>query len=190
MRLIVGLGNPGLEYTNTRHNLGWEVIDNIVDALHAGFPAQKFDGGFWGPLTINGEKVCLLKPYTYMNNSGRSVNAVASFYKIESEDILIAVDDINLPLGRLRMRLRGSAGGHNGLKSIIAYLGTLDFARIRIGAGACPTHYNLADWVLGHFTVDERRVIDVAVSRAAQFCQEWCALDIEKVVNRVNSSNV
>jgi len=190
LRLITGLGNPGPEYVNTRHNLGWDVIDFLADELRAGSPSQKFEGGFWGPLFINGEKVCLLKPYTYMNNSGRSISALAAFYKIEVKDILIVVDDINLPLGRLRLRLRGSAGGHNGLKSIIAHLSTLDFARLRIGAGACPQHYDMADWVLGHFSAAERRVADIAVHKAAQFCQEWCALDIEKLMNRVNSSNV
>ncbi len=188
MRLIAGLGNPGAEYALTRHNVGWDVVDRLSARLDAGQPSVKFGGDFWGPLNVGGERCFLLKPHTYMNESGVAVGSLARFYKISPADTLIVVDDINLPVGRMRFRVKGSAGGHNGLKSVIAHLGTLDFPRLRIGVGACPANYDLAGWVLGRFPVSDRDVVDEAIDRASVFCQFWCSeKNVEKLMNRVNS---
>jgi PTH1 family peptidyl-tRNA hydrolase len=190
LRIIAGLGNPGTEYALTRHNVGWNVIDHLVDRISAGSPQTKFGGAFWGPLTLGKEHVCLLKPYTYMNNSGIAVGELACFYKVLPADILVVVDDINLPLGRLRLRMRGSAGGHNGLKSIIAHLGSMDFPRLRLGVNSCPPGRELADWVLGTFTSDDRDIIDRSIEKASAFCVQWCCEDTEKLMNSVNSCDV
>ncbi len=187
MRLIAGLGNPGPEYALTRHNVGWSVIDHLADRLGAGQPQTKFAGGCWGPLTVDGERVCLLKPYTYMNNSGIAVGDFVRFYKIEPADILIVTDDINLPLGRMRIRSKGSAGGHNGLKSIIAHLSSQEFSRLRIGVDPCPQDHDLISWVLGNFSSSERLIIDRAVESASAFCEQWCSTATEKLMNSVNS---
>ena len=190
MRLIAGLGNPGAEYALTRHNIGWEVIDSIVNNLNCGRPSSKFDGAVWGPLNAKEEKFFLLKPYTFMNNSGISVRQTASFYKIPPENILIVLDDVNLPLGRMRIRAKGSAGGHNGLKSIIAHLGSQDFPRLRIGVDHCPPNYDLPSWVLGRFSHSDRDIVDKAISYASDFCLEWCSSSVEKLMNKVNGCNV
>lgn len=190
MRLIAGLGNPGTEYALTRHNVGWDVIDRLADRLDAGNSAVKFGGACWGPLMVKDERVCLLKPYTYMNNSGVAIGELARFFKIEPCDILVVVDDVNLPLGKMRLRAKGSAGGHNGLKSVIAHLSSQDFPRLRIGVGSCPPHFDMIDWVLGHFTSTDRSIIDRAIAQASEFCRDWCALTTEKLMNRVNSCDV
>ena len=187
MRLIAGLGNPGVEYALTRHNVGWDVIDHLAEHLNAGRPLEKFGGACWGPFTIAQERVCLLKPYTFMNNSGVAIGEIARFYKIETRDILVIVDDINLNVGRLRLRAKGSAGGHNGLKSVIAHLSSQDFPRLRIGVGSCPERYDLVDWVLGRFSASERDLIDKAVSAASLYCEQWCKTEINRLMNRVNS---
>ncbi len=190
MRLIAGLGNPGTDYALTRHNVGWDVIDCVMDRLQAGEPSTKFGGACWGPLNVGGERVVFLKPYTYMNNSGIAVGEVARFYKIEPRDILVVVDDINLPLGRMRIRSKGSAGGHNGLKSVIAHLNSGDFSRLRLGVDSCPPRCDMAAWVTGRFSADDRRVIDRSIEKASAFCLEWCSSGAEKLMNRVNSCDV
>jgi len=190
LRLIAGLGNPGTDYALTRHNVGWDVIDCIVNRLQAGESSTKFGGACWGPLNIGGERVVFLKPYTYMNNSGIAVGEVVRFYKIEPKNILVIVDDVNLSLGRMRFRLKGSAGGHNGLKSVIAHLSSMDFPRLRLGVDSCPPHYDMAAWVTGHFSADDRRVIERSIEKASVFCLEWCSSDAEKLMNRVNSCDV
>ena len=189
MRLITGLGNPGTEYALTRHNVGWNVIDSIANSLDAGRPSVKFEGALWS-LNFKGERLLLLKPYTYMNNSGISVRQAAAFYKIPAEEILVVSDDINLPLGKMRLRAKGSAGGHNGLKSIIAHLGSQDFPRLRIGVDPCPPNFDQAAWVLGHFSKSDRATVDKAISYASDFCLDWCTSSIEKLMNRVNNCNV
>ena len=190
MRLIAGLGNPGTDYALTRHNVGWDVIDRLADRLRAGEPSVKFGGACWGPLTVGGERLFLLKPYTYMNNSGVAVGELARFYKIDPGEVLVVLDDINLPLGRMRIRPSGSAGGHNGLKSIIAHLGTQDFPRLRLGVDHCPEGRDMAAWVTGHFSTADRAVIDRSIERASAFCVEWCSSDAAHLMNSVNSCDV
>ncbi len=188
MRLIAGLGNPGTEYALTRHNVGWDVIDRLADRLGALSPSTGFGGLFRGPLNVGGERCLLLKPTTYMNESGVAVGALARFYKVVPADTLIVVDDINLPVGRMRFRPRGSAGGHNGLKSVIAHLGTQDFPRLRVGVGACPPRYDMAAWVLGRFSDRDRGVVDELIDEASAFCEFWCGeKNFDKLMNRVNA---
>lgn len=167
MFVIVGLGNPGKEYRNTRHNIGFDVIDCIAQKESISLTEKKHRA-LIGKGIIEGQKVLLVKPQTYMNLSGESVRSVLDFYKIdEKEELLVISDDISLIPGQIRIRKKGSAGGHNGLKSIITYLGHDQFQRIRMGVGEKPSGYNLADYVLGHFDKNERRLVDEAISRAA-----------------------
>ncbi len=187
MRIIAGLGNPGPEYALTRHNVGWNVIDRLVDRLDAGKPQNKFGGAFWGPLSREGDRIALLKPYTYMNDSGVAVGELARFFRVLPSEILVVVDDINLPLGRMRLRTKGSAGGHNGLKSVIAHLGSQEFCRLRIGVGACPADRELAAWVLGGFSESQRNIVDASIDSASEFCLQWCSVTTEKLMNNVNS---
>ena len=166
--LIVGLGNPGSKYWNTRHNVGFAALDALAEELHAKIDRVKFQG-LTGQADLNGKKVLLLKPTTYMNLSGQSVAAAAKFYKIPPEHILVMFDDISLEPGRLRIRKNGSAGGHNGVKSIISSIGSQDFPRIKIGVGAKPhPDYDLADWVLSVFPYDQREAMAETYRRAAQ----------------------
>ncbi len=166
--LIVGLGNPGSKYWNTRHNVGFAALDALAEELHTKVDRVKFQG-LTGQADLNGKKVLLLKPTTYMNLSGQSVAAAAKFYKIPPEHILVMFDDISLEPGRLRIRKNGSAGGHNGVKSIISSIGSQDFPRIKIGVGAKPhPDYDLADWVLSVFPYDQREAMAETYRRAAQ----------------------
>ena len=166
--LVVGLGNPGSKYWNTRHNVGFAALDALAEQLHARVDRVKFQG-LTGQAELEGRKLILLKPTTYMNLSGQSVAAAAKFYKIPPEHILVMFDDISLDLGRLRVRKNGSAGGHNGVKSIISSIGSQEFPRIKIGVGAKPhPDYDLADWVLSAFPYDQREAMAETYRRAAQ----------------------
>ena len=159
MKVIVGLGNPGLEYRGTRHNIGFEVIDELAKKYNIDIDNLKHQG-LLGKGQVAGEKVVLVKPQTYMNNSGQCVRAVMDYYKLDSEDLLVVYDDISLETGRLRVRGKGSAGGHNGVKSIISHLGSENWARIKFGVGDKPKGWDLADWVLGHFyKEDEEKLL-------------------------------
>lgn len=165
--LIVGLGNPGSKYWNTRHNVGYAALDALADKLKVKVDRVKFQG-LMVQTSVNGKKVILLKPTTYMNLSGQSVQAAARFYKVPPEHIIVLSDDISLEPGRLRVRKNGSAGGHNGLKSIISSLGSQEFPRIKIGVGAKPhPDYDLADWVLSTFPLAEREHMDETYKKAA-----------------------
>ena len=144
MFLIAGLGNPGKEYENTRHNAGFMVLDALADKLGADISEKKHKA-LCGKAVIGGQKLILLKPQTYMNSSGESIRAAADYYKVDPEDILVVYDDISLAPGQLRIRAEGSAGGHNGIKSIIAHLGTQEFPRVRVGVGEKPPRMDLAD---------------------------------------------
>ena len=165
--LLVCLGNPGDKYENTRHNVGFMVADEIAERQKKPIQKLKFKA-LTNLFTISGEKVLVMKPITYMNLSGEAVRQAADFYKISPDHILVISDDTALAVGRLRIRKKGSAGGHNGLKNIIQHLGTDQFPRLRIGVGEKPhPDYDLADWVLGKFQGEDKKTIDAAVKRAA-----------------------
>ena len=165
--MLVCLGNPGEKYENTRHNVGYMVGDEIAERQNVPIQKLKFKA-LTNLVTISGEKVLVLKPITYMNLSGEAVRPAADFYKIPPERILVISDDTALPVGWLRIRKSGSAGGHNGLKNIIQHLGTDQFPRLRVGVGEKPhPDYDMADWVLGKFVGEDKKAIDAAVKRAA-----------------------
>ena len=166
--IIVGLGNPGRKYDGTRHNVGFDVIDELVDRFHIGGP-EKFGKSMIGKGRIGDRKVILVKPMTYMNLSGEAVQEIVHYFKADPEqDLVIISDDIDLQVGQLRIRKKGSAGGHNGLKNIVQHLGSGNFARIRVGVGGKPDpDFALMDYVLGHFSGDDKKVMEEAVSKAA-----------------------
>ena len=170
MYLIVGLGNPTREYERTRHNVGFDTIDVLADKINTDVSEKKFKG-LYGKGMLGGERVILLKPQTFMNLSGESVRAAADFYKIPPDHILVIYDDISLDVGHLRIRTKGSAAGHNGIKNIIAHLRTQEFPRIKIGVGAKPPRMDLADYVLSRFSAEDRRVMETAFKDAAQAAQ-------------------
>lgn len=183
MFLIVGLGNPGIQYENTRHNIGFKVIDNISKEYNIEINRQKFKG-VYGEGFINGEKVILLKPTTYMNLSGESIREVVDFYKLTCEDIVVIYDDISLDVGRLRIREKGSAGGHNGIKSIIAHLGTDVFTRIKVGVG--QPDVDLVNYVLGKFTDEEMEVLSESIDASTKAVSEIIKNDVNTAMNKFN----
>ena len=167
MYLIAGLGNPTKQYEHTRHNIGFDTITYLADHYHISMNTKKFQG-ICGSGYIEGQKVLLLMPQTYMNLSGQSVSEVASFYKLDpAAEVIVIYDDIALEPGNIRVRKEGSAGGHNGIKNIIAHLGTQEFQRIRIGVGEKPKEYDLADYVLGRFSAEDRKLVEEAFANAA-----------------------
>ena len=166
MYIIVGLGNPGYQYVGTRHNIGFMAVEELAERNRISIDMNKYKG-IYGKGMIEGEKVILLEPQTYMNLSGESVRAAVDFYKIDPEKELIVIyDDISLEVGKIRIREKGSAGGHNGMKSIIAHLGTEEFNRVRIGIGNKPKGWDLADYVLGHFEEEDRDKVEEGVIHA------------------------
>ena len=167
MKLIVGLGNPGREYVNTRHNAGFFVIEKLAYTLGADISEKKYKG-LYTKVRIEDERVILLEPQTYMNRSGESVRAFMDYFKIEPSDVYVIYDDINLEPGNLRIRLKGSAGGHNGIKSLIEHMGTSDFPRIKIGVGEKPQKMDLADYVLGRFSEGDRKLLEEAADNAIE----------------------
>ena len=184
--LVVGLGNPGSKYWNTRHNVGFAALDALAEQLHAKVDRVKFQG-LTGQAELEGRKLILLKPTTYMNLSGQSVQAAARFYKIPPERILVMFDDISLEPGRLRVRKNGSAGGHNGVKSIISCIGSQEFPRVKIGVGAKPhPDYDLADWVLSTFPYDQRQAMEETYKRAAEAAITVITQGPEAAANRFN----
>jgi len=185
MKLIAGLGNPTKEYDGTRHNAGFEVIDYIAGKLGVSVKEKKHKG-LIACGVFNGEKILLLKPQTYMNLSGESIRAAADFYKLELEDIVVISDDITLPLGQLRIRLKGSAGGHNGLKNIILHLGSDDFARVKVGVGEEERKGELRDYVLGHFSKDEKDIIAEEIKKAGEAALMLATGSREEAMNLYN----
>ena len=184
--LIVGLGNPGEKYENTRHNVGFQVVDELAERQNAPVQKLKFKA-LTNLLTIAGERVLVMKPVTYMNLSGEAVRPAADFYKIPPERILVISDDTALDPGKLRIRIKGSAGGHNGLKSIIQHLGTDQFPRVKIGVGEKPhPDYDMADWVLSKFTGEDKKVMDEAVKRAADAVECILKEGADRAMNRFN----
>ncbi len=167
MYLIAGLGNPTKQYEHTRHNIGFDTITYLADHYHISMNTKKFQG-ICGSGYIEGQKVLLLMPQTYMNLSGQSVSEAAAFYKLDpAAEVIVIYDDIALEPGNIRVRKKGSAGGHNGIKNIIAHLGTQEFQRIRIGVGEKPKEYDLADYVLGRFSAEDRKLVEEAFANAA-----------------------
>ena len=185
MILIAGLGNPGKEYENTRHNAGFLVLDTLAQKLGADLSERKHRA-LCGKAVIGGQKVILLKPQTYMNSSGESIRAAADYYKVPPEDILVVYDDISLAPGQLRIRAKGSAGGHNGIKSIIAHLGTQEFPRVKVGIGEKPPRMDLADYVLGHFSSGEKKIMEEAAKEGADAICEIVNVGIEQAMNDHN----
>lgn len=185
MKVIVGLGNPGTKYAGTRHNIGFDTVTALADKYSIKLKDKKFNG-LIGEGFIEGEKVMLVQPQTYMNLSGECVGLIAGFYKLDAEDIIVICDDINLDTGRLRIRAKGSAGGHNGLKNIIAHLGTEAFPRIRIGVGEKTEGWDLADYVLARFSGDDEATIRKAIKNAVGAVETWISYDIGKAMNLYN----
>ena len=186
MYLIVGLGNPGKEYDGTRHNIGFAAVDYIADKYNIELNRIKFKGVF-GEGLINGKKVILLKPTTYMNLSGDSVREFVNFYKLSPEEIIVVCDDINLPVGGIRIRKKGSDGGQKGLRSIIGQLGYDNFTRVRVGVGEKPAGWDLAKHVLSKFTDDEKDDIISGITDAAEAVSIIVKTgDVDKAMNKFN----
>lgn len=185
MKVIVGLGNPGTKYAGTRHNIGFDTVTALADKYSIKLKDKRFNG-LIGEGFIEGEKVMLVQPQTYMNLSGECVGLIAGFYKLDAEDIIVICDDINLDTGRLRIRAKGSAGGHNGLKNIIAHLGTEAFPRIRIGVGEKTEGWDLADYVLARFSGEDEATMRKAIKNAVGAVETWISYDIGKAMNLYN----
>ena len=187
--LIVGLGNPGKEYERTRHNCGFRAIDVLCAMLNCKTDKGKFQG-LYGQTLYKGMKLYLLKPQTYMNLSGRSVLQLSAYFNIPPQRIIVLFDDISLPPGRLRIRADGSAGGHNGIKSIIGELGSQEFPRVKIGVGAKPhPEQDLADWVLSTFSANEEKDLESALRRAAEAALSIIDNGVAETANRFNGSH-
>lgn len=184
--LIVGLGNPGTKYAHTRHNCGFRALDILAEKLGCKVDKGKFQG-LYGQTTHNGKKLYLLKPQTYMNSSGTSVLQLSAYFNIPPQRIIVMFDDISLEPGRLRIRKDGSAGGHNGIKSIISQLGSQEFPRVKIGVGAKPiADQDLADWVLSGFSAAEEKVLDSALKDACDAALSIIDHGIQEAANRFN----
>ena len=187
--LIVGLGNPGKDYERTRHNCGFRAVDLLADKLGCKIDKGKFHG-LYGQAMYNGRKLMLLKPQTYMNLSGRSVLQLSAYFNIPPQQIIVLFDDISLAPGRLRVRPDGSAGGHNGIKSIIQELGSQAFPRVKIGVGGKPDpNADLADWVLSGFTAKEEKDLKVALENAADATLAIIEKGVPEAANRFNGSH-
>ena len=186
MFIIVGLGNPSKEYEGTRHNAGFEVIDRIADKYNISVDTKKHHA-LIGKGIIGGQKVILAKPQTFMNLSGESVRSLLDYYKVDEEQELIVIyDDISLDNGQIRIRAKGSAGGHNGIKNIIAHLGGQVFPRVKVGVGEKPSKYDLADYVLGHFSKEEQVLMDEGYAHAVHAVEMILEGDISAAMNEYN----
>lgn len=186
MYIIVGLGNPGKQYENTRHNIGFATIERIAEQenIHV---LEKKHKAIIGKGYIAGQKCILAKPQTFMNLSGESVRELVDYYKVDdTTELIVIADDVSLDVGQIRVRKKGSAGGHNGLKNIIAHLGHDGFTRIKMGVGEKPKGYDLADYVLGHFSGDERTAMDEAAERAADAVRTIITQDADVAMNLYN----
>lgn len=185
--LVVGLGNPGLQYENTRHNIGFAVADRFMKDNGGEFNKTKMEAVF-GECKLSNQRILVAKPQTFMNNSGRAVAAISKFYKIAPDRIIIVFDDISLDVGKLRLRRKGSHGGHNGMRDIIELLGRDDIMRIKMGVGAKPhPDYDLADWVLSKFPENQKDVLEKAVEKASLAIKETVTLGIDSAMNKYSS---
>ena len=186
MFIIAGLGNPDRQYEGTRHNVGFDVIDRIAEKYNIAVDTKKHRA-YIGKGIIQGQKVILAKPQTYMNLSGESIRSLVDYYKIDEEnELLVIYDDISLDVGQLRIRAKGSAGGHNGIKNIIAHLGTQVFPRIKVGVGEKPKGYDLADYVLGHFSKAEKELMDEGYDSAVRAAELIVSGEITEAMNGFN----
>lgn len=185
MYIIIGLGNPTREYEATRHNIGFDIITRISDDYHIPLDFKKHKA-ICGKGFIEGEKVVLAKPQTYMNLSGESVRELVDFYKVTPEQIIVIYDDISLEVGQLRLRKQGSAGGHNGIKSILNHLGTQEFSRIKVGVGDKPKGWDLADYVLSRFSEEDQSVIRDSMKKASEAVKTIIKDGMESAMNLYN----
>ncbi|MBP1573556.1 MAG: aminoacyl-tRNA hydrolase [Oscillospiraceae bacterium] len=185
--IIAGLGNPGVTYEDTRHNAGFIAVDALCEKLGVKCERAKFKS-MYADVMINGKRCLVMKPTTYMNNSGEAIAEAMQFYKVPPQKLIVIYDDISLEPSKLRIRRKGSDGGHNGIKSIIALTGSQDFPRVKMGVGKKPhPDYNLADWVLSRFTESERKLIDEAAKKAVEAVQLIVSGDTDKAMNLYNS---
>jgi PTH1 family peptidyl-tRNA hydrolase len=185
MYIIIGLGNPTRQYQATRHNIGFDVITRLADDYNIALDEKKHKA-ICGKGMIGGEKVILAQPQTYMNLSGESVRELIDYYKLTNEDIIVIYDDVSLEVGQLRLRRKGSAGGHNGIKNIISHLGTDEFYRIKIGVGEKPAGHDLANYVLGRFQEEEQASIREALKKASKACETIITQDFDTAMNTYN----
>lgn len=190
MKLIVGLGNPGVEYAWSRHNAGWLIIDSFVTRLRLSEPQTKFKGAYWGPLLHDGEKISFLKPYTYMNLSGLSVTEAVRYQNLEPSEVLVIYDDAALPFGKVRIRDKGSAGGQKGMMSILGALQTLEIPRLRIGVGEPQGPVNMADWVLGRIPPGQKEIWHKLEDVAWEALNLWLKYDIQKAMSSINGLKI
>lgn len=185
MKLIVGLGNPGLKYRKTRHNVGFMFNDDLVKSLKVKFSLNKQLKSMIAEATVEGEKVIIIEPQTYMNLSGEAVEAVMNYYKIDVSDVLVIYDDLDLPVGKVRIRPNGSSGGHNGMKNIIEHLKTSDIKRVRIGIGSSDENGTI-DYVLGRFSKDDAISISIATTKALDMVKSFIAETFDNFMSRYN----
>lgn len=190
MRLIVGLGNPGSRYSLTRHNIGWMVVDAFARENDFPKPAKRFKSAFYGPVNIDGSDICLIRPLTYMNRSGFAVRAVVEEYQISTENVLAVYDDVALDLGRIRLRAKGSAGGHNGMRSIISMLHTDQIPRLRLGVRTSAEISDLVEYVLEPFNKRSLPVLEQVIDEAVKSLRCWLQVDIQRAMSCVNSTDL
>lgn len=189
MFIIAGLGNPDEKYQGTRHNVGFDVVDRLAEKYQIAVDTKKHRA-LIGKGVIEGQKVLLAKPQTYMDLSGESIRSLVEYYKIDpEEELLVIYDDISLEVGQLRIRRKGSAGGHNGIKNIIAMTGTQNFMRIKVGVGEKPKGWDLADYVLGHFSTEDRAKVEEAIGHAMDAAVLMMQGEVDKAMNDYNSKN-
>ncbi|HEU5138515.1 MAG TPA: aminoacyl-tRNA hydrolase [Bacillales bacterium] len=186
MKVIVGLGNPGFQYKKTRHNVGFMVLDELSKRLGVPIKKKKFNA-IYGLGTSQGEKVALVKPLTYMNVSGEAVGPLMNYYKAAVDELVVIYDDLDLPAGKIRLRQKGGTGGHNGMKSIVAHIGTKEFKRIRIGIGRPEASgQDVIDYVLKPFSKREKPAVTESIERAAESCERWLHTPFLEVMNEYN----
>ncbi|MFZ0370899.1 MAG: aminoacyl-tRNA hydrolase [Halobacillus sp.] len=186
MKCIVGLGNPGKKYAKTRHNIGFMILDELVKQNHWSLEQTKFRG-IYTIEHVNGEKILLLKPQTFMNLSGESLVQFMNFFDLEADDILVVYDDLDLPPGKIRLRKKGGHGGHNGIRNIIDHLGTKEFNRLRVGVGRPDGPVSVVDYVLGTFTKQEQDAVSESIEAAVKACEAWMTQPFNEVMNDFNA---